>query len=196
MRLTDRARRAANALLEHARALDAAAGAGPDPSGPVAAPDPAAADPAARARRLGAPDPAFLLTADEAAAVLGSPVGPPRPTGGDDTTGRAFRVVAQGPRGDAEGPREVAVVAFHAPDDDALPFDPAEHWYGFVEGIVADDGTPVAGLGRAAVRTDGGLYVLGETALLHLSDTPAGTGDGLVDLARRVLGRLDGPPSA
>jgi hypothetical protein len=196
MGLTDRALRAASALLEHARALDPAAGADPDPSGPVAGADPGAEDPAARARRLGAPDPALLLTAEEAADVLGSPVGPPRLTGGDDTTGRAFRAGAPGARGGADGPREVGVVAFHAPTDDALPFDPAEHWYGFVEGIVADDGIPVAGLGRAAVRTDGGLYVLGATALLHLSGGPAGTGDGLVDLARRVLARLDGPRGA
>jgi hypothetical protein len=140
----------------------------------------------ARARALGAPDPFALVGEDEAAVALGAPAGPPVLTHGDDTIG-VIHAAASGAGG------ALSVSAFHATDDGAS-FDASAHWHDFLAPIVADEAQAVPGVGRAALRTTGGLYVLGDDHLLYLTLTrPDGASPDapLGALARAVLGRVE-----
>lgn len=142
----------------------------------------------ARARELGAPDPFWLLSVEEASEVVGVPLGGPRITYGDDTIGVAFA---------ADGPKQrrwsVEVQAFHAghEDDD---FDAVLHWHHYVAEHVIDDGWPVAGLGDAAIARDGEVFVLADPLLFWVTvRTPDGTRttDQAIAAARQTLTRLD-----
>lgn len=140
----------------------------------------------ATARALGAPDPFGLVTADEAEAALGVPTANPTLTYGDDGVGVRFA-----PADPADG--ELTVSAFHAADAGASPFDAATHWHEFLAPVLADEADEVHGVGHAALRPPGALYVLGPTTVLHLTlrrPDGAASDDALEILARRVLGRL------
>lgn len=121
-----------------------------------------------------------------ALGALGAPAGPPRLTHGDDTIGVVV-ATSTGPAG------ALSVSAFHASERDA-DFDVATHWNDVVAPVVADDAHPVPGVGRAALRTVGGLYVLGDAHLLYLTlarPDGASADAALGALARAVLARLE-----
>lgn len=144
-----------------------------------------------RAREHGAPDPSLLLLQPEAMEALGQPVGGPSLTYGDDTLGVKFEASAPGNRH-----WRAEVSAFHGTDDDR-PFDAAAHWHLYLRDLIADDATPVPGLGDAALQRDGDLFVLADPVLLMVSvQTPAGPAGGDRErtqaLARQVVGRLLG----
>ncbi|HWT91380.1 MAG TPA: hypothetical protein VN238_00145 [Solirubrobacteraceae bacterium] len=144
-----------------------------------------------RAREHGAPDPRLLLLQLEAMETLGQPVGGPSLTYGDDTLGVKFEASAPGNRH-----WRAEVSAFHGTDDDRH-FDAAAHWFGFVRDLVADDATPVPGLGDDALQRDDDLYVLAGPVLLMVAvRTPDGPDGGDRErtqaLARQVVGRLLG----
>jgi hypothetical protein len=144
-----------------------------------------------RAREHGAPDPYLLLLQPEAMDALGQPVGGPALTYGDDTLGVKFEASASGNRH-----WRAEVSAFHGRGDDR-DFDAAAHWFGFVRDVIADDATPVPGLGDEALQRDTELYVLADPVLLMVSvQTPDGPAGGDRErtqaLARQVVGRLLG----
>ena len=127
------------------------------------------------------------MTADDAAGALGVPAATPTLTYGDDVVGVRFT-----PADHADG--ELTVSTFHAADADAGAFDADEHWHGFLAPVLADDADDVPGVGRAALRPPGALYVLGRTTILHLTlRRPDGApADAALDtLARLVLDRAD-----
>jgi hypothetical protein len=140
---------------------------------------------AARARALGAPDPFVLLTGAEAADAAGQQLGGPHLTYGDDFTGVKFEAAGSGGRH-----WRVAVSAFHAIDE--AGFDAAEHWRTYIADAVADDGTPVEGLGDAAIRREGEVFVLAHPLLLMIEVSTPEDGDGerATRLARAVVQRL------
>ena len=80
--------------------------------------------------------------------------------------------------------------AFHAIDE--AGFDAAEHWRTYVADAVADDGVPVDGLGDAALRRDGEVFVLTDPLLLMIEVTTPEDDDGerATRLARAVVQRL------
>lgn len=194
MSLVRRALRAASELrdgVDLAALRDAARAASADGDDDASRREPSAHGDADRralshARALGAPDPFGLVTAEQAAKALGVPAAHPTPTFGDDVVGVRFA-----PADHADG--ELTVGAFHATDPDAGPFDAAAHWHGFLAPVLADDADVVRGVGLAALRPPGALYVLGPTTVLHLTlrrPDGAAPDDALASLARQVLDRL------
>lgn len=109
---------------------------------------------AERAHSLGAPDPYLLITHDEVVALTGLPVGGPFLTWADDDIG--VRYVAEDGRGRSWW---FGVHAGHSPEH-GTPFD-AGSWYRWMVAML-DGAEPVPGVGRAAVYSDGLLYVLGD----------------------------------
>jgi hypothetical protein len=141
----------------------------------------------ARARMLGAPDPLALLTAAEASEAAGTALGGPHLTYSDDMLGARYEANGSGGRH-----WRASASAFHAIDEHT-PFDAREYWSSYLADMVSDDGVPVEGLGDAAIRRDGEVFVLAAPALLMVEvSTPEREGDGerAVALARSVLSRL------
>jgi hypothetical protein len=127
----------------------------------------------AGARARGLPDPTILLTAEEASGILGTPLGGPALTYGDDSVG--VRYAAQGDKGRRW---EATVVAYE---------DPSTYLH------VAEDGMgePVDGIGDAALYQDPYLFVIADELVFHVeATTPAGTDPGqLAALAECVVAR-------
>ncbi len=138
----------------------------------------------ARARALGAPDPAAMLSQPEAAAALGVPLGPPSLTYTDDAIG--VRYAAE----DRKRRRWSVEVNFQYGDDDG--FEAALWWRDMVMEHYGH-GEEVAGLGDAAVAADAYLFVLSDPIVFHVQvATPDGEqSEAAVAVARSVLSRLD-----
>ncbi len=138
-----------------------------------------------RARAGGAADPFALLTGEEATAVVGVPFGRGALTYGDDTLGVRFAARGHGGRS-----WTAEVLAWHGTE--GRGFDATAHWIGFLRDLVADDGTPVPGLGdEAFARTDDVTVLADPLVFMTSVHTPDGPRTDLaVQLAERVVSRL------
>ncbi len=124
----------------------------------------------ARATRAGAPDPFGLITPDEAASVLGVPVGSPSLTYTDDAVGVRFSASARGGR-----TWSLTVSVFHGSEDE--PVDGPEYWHAMILDAYAD-AEPVPAVGDDARWSEPYLFVLrGETVFYLDVTTPDGPDD-------------------
>jgi len=173
MSFLDKAARAAGAAkgqLDEVRAARSVASVKPVDPPPLSEHD---AGVLAGARSRGLPDPTILLTQEEASGIIGTALGGPALTYGDDSIG--VRYAAQGDR----NRRWEATVMVYA--------DPSTYM------LVAEDGggEPVDGIGDAALYQDPYLFVVADELVFHVeATTPAGTDPGqLAALAGCVVAR-------
>lgn len=118
----------------------------------------------------GAPDPFELLAAEEAAAVLGAPVGRPSLAYSDDATG--VRFAADGSRGATSS---LSALVYHGADE--TDGDGPGYW----RDVVLDaygDAERVARVGEEAIWSPPYLFVLDGGTVFHVeATTPAGADD-------------------
>ncbi len=185
MGFLDRARQAAEAARQGVDEVRQARAAHVEPVDPAPLSE-HDEDVLARALAHGAADPFALLSAEEAAVVVGVPFGRGALSYGDDTLG--VRYAARG-HGGREWSAEVS--AFHATDGRGM--DAAAYWHDVLADVLADDATPVADLGdRALARADDVFVLAGPLVFFTAVHTPDGPRPDLAaQLARRVVTRLD-----
>lgn len=124
----------------------------------------------AQATRHGASDPFGLLTPDEAAQVLGAPVGSPSLTYTDDAVGARFSASARGGRS-----WSLTTSVFHGSDEE--PFDGPGYWSAMVLDAFPD-AEPVADVGDEARWSDPYLFVRQGATVFYVDVTaPDGPDD-------------------